>query len=98
MVVLLRRINEDWLYGKVIDKEGIFPESFIDIQVPFKEEEAIVTALYDFPSQMPGDLSLKAGQKVRVTKKISQDWLFGQCDGQTGQFPSNFVNRVPKNL
>ncbi|XP_066247076.1 uncharacterized protein B0303.7 [Euwallacea similis] len=98
VVILLHRINEDWLYGKVIDKEGMFPESFIDIQVPLKEEENIVTALYDFQAQMPGDLTIKTGQKIRVTKKISDDWLFGKCNGQVGQFPSNFVNRVPKRL
>lgn len=98
VVIILRRISNDWLHGRVLDKEGMFPENFIDIQVPLKDEENIATALYDFPAQMPGDLSLKTGQKVRVTKKISHDWLYGECNGQFGQFPSNFVNLIPKNL
>lgn len=98
IVVLVRRINNDWLYGKVIDKEGMFPESFIDIQVPLKEDENLVTALYDFPAQMSGDLSLKAGQKIKVLRKISDDWLYGECNGLRGQFPCNFVNRVPTNI
>lgn len=94
----MRRINDDWLYGKVVDKEGMFPESFIDIQVPLKEDENLVTALYDFPAQMSGDLSLKAGQKIKVLRKISDDWLYGECNGLRGQFPCNFVDRVPQNI
>lgn len=94
----MHRINDDWLYGKVMEKEGIFPESFIDVQVPLKEEQNLVTALYDFPAQMPGDLSLKVGQKIKVTKRITKDWLFGESGGQTGQFPCNFVNRIPTDV
>ncbi|KAL1492639.1 hypothetical protein ABEB36_010869 [Hypothenemus hampei] len=96
VVILIRRINDDWLYGRVLDKEGMFPESFINVQVPLKQEANIVTALYDFSAQMPGDLSFKTGQKIKVTKMISNEWLYGEFDGQLGQFPSNYVNRVPK--
>ncbi|XP_050314217.1 uncharacterized protein B0303.7 [Anthonomus grandis grandis] len=95
VVILLSRISEDWLYGRVMEKEGMFPENFVDIQVPLKEEEDIVTALYDFPAQVAEDLSLKTGDKVKVIRKISDDWLFGECNGQKGQFPKNFVNRIP---
>ncbi|CAG9759813.1 unnamed protein product [Ceutorhynchus assimilis] len=98
VVILIRRINGDWLYGKVFDKEGMFPDNFIDIQVPLSGEDHIVIALYDFPPEMPGDLPLKTGQKIKVIKRISDCWLFGESNGQTGQFPSNYINRVPDNL
>lgn len=98
IVILHRRINNEWFYGQVEDREGIFPVSFVDVQVPLPEEKNIVMALYDFQAEMPGDLQLKAGQSVKVLKKISADWLYGECNGQFGQFPVNFVNRVPKEL
>lgn len=97
VVLLIKRINADWLYGKVLDREGMFPAKFVDIQVPLPNDN-YVTALYDFRPETPDDLQLKAGQIVLVTRKISEDWLYGQSNGQFGQFPSNFVDRIPKNL
>nr|CAH7739176.1 unnamed protein product [Callosobruchus chinensis] len=37
VIVLIRKINEEWYYGKVLDKEGMFPANFIDVQVPLVE-------------------------------------------------------------
>lgn len=96
IVYLLRRINGDWLYGKVGDKEGMFPENFVDIQVGLPEDKELVTALYDFCPQMKEDLALKPGQKIKVLKVISSDWLLGESNGKVGQFPANFVEPVPK--
>lgn len=92
IVVILHRVNQEWLYGRICDKEGMFPASFIQIEVPLENENQIVTALYEFKPQMPGDLPLKPGQIIKVTKEISQDWLYGECNGQVGQFPRNFVS------
>lgn len=89
---LIRRVNKEWLYGKVYDREGIFPESFIQIKVPLPGENQIVTVLYEFTPQMAGDLPLKPGQKIRVIKEVSDDWLYGECNGLQGQFPKNFVS------
>lgn len=91
IVYLLRRINSDWLYGRVADKEGMFPENFVDIQVPLEGDEKIVIALYEFHPQMDGDLQLVPGQKVKVIKTISDSWLLGESNGKTGQFPSSYV-------
>lgn len=91
----MRRINSEWLYGKVLDKEGMFPANFIDIQVPLAEDENTVMALHEFNPQMVGDLSLKPGQLVKVLRKINNDWLYGESNGEMGQFPSNFVDRIP---
>lgn len=91
----MQRINNEWLYGKVLDKEGMFPANFIDIQVPLVEDNNTVMVLYEFNPQMAGDLALKPGQLVKVLKKVDKDWLYGDCNGQTGVFPSNFVDRIP---
>ncbi|XP_064215611.1 SH3 domain-containing protein 19 [Tribolium castaneum] len=92
VVELIRRVNSEWLYGKVCDREGIFPESFIQVQVPLPGEDQIVTVLYEFTPQMAGDLPLKPGQKIKVIRKVSDDWLYGECNGLKGQFPRNFVS------
>lgn len=98
MVFLLRRINAEWLYGRVDDKEGIFPTNFVDIQVPLSGEERMVTALYEFKPQTASDLHIKPGDMIKVIKKVSDEWLYGECNGRKGEFPANFVDRIPVDL
>ncbi|EUC45112.1 hypothetical protein COCMIDRAFT_96441 [Bipolaris oryzae ATCC 44560] len=51
-----------------------------------------VTAMYDFDSLTPGDLSFREGDRIRVIKKTqsSQDWWEGEVRGQKGSFPANY--------
>ncbi|XP_056646047.1 SH3 domain-containing protein 19-like [Diorhabda sublineata] len=95
IILLTRKINDDWFYGKTGEREGIFPANFIDVIVPLSENDKTAMALYEFQAQIDGDLSLKPGQLVNVTKKINDDWLYGESNGKFGQFPSNFVDKVP---
>ena len=51
-----------------------------------------VKAIYDFAAQQSGELSLQAGDIVKVTDVIDGNWLQGEAIcGATGSFPSNFV-------
>ncbi|KAL0969360.1 hypothetical protein UPYG_G00226060 [Umbra pygmaea] len=54
----------------------------------------VVTAIYPFTGQQPGDLSFNVGDRISlVTKTESQyDWWEGTLNGQTGIFPANFVS------
>ncbi|KAL5119281.1 hypothetical protein ACEQ8H_002768 [Pleosporales sp. CAS-2024a] len=51
-----------------------------------------VTAMYDFDSHTPGDLSFREGDRIRVVKKTesSQDWWEGEIGGVKGTFPANY--------
>lgn len=98
VVFLLRQVNSEWFYGRVEDREGMFPASFISIQVPLSGEDNVVVALYEFNPQVAGDLKLRPGQMVHVTGRLSDEWLVGESEGHVGQFPSNFVDRVPSVL
>ncbi|KAF5272972.1 hypothetical protein FQR65_LT17265 [Abscondita terminalis] len=98
VVFLLRRLNFEWYYGRVEDREGMFPVAFISVQVPLTEDDRMVTAVYEFKAQEPGDLTLKPGQIVHVTSRVSKDWLMGESEGKVGQFPTCFVDRIPSTL
>ena len=41
-VLLLRRVDDQWLVGRVGDKEGIFPQNFVDIIHPLHDEVALL--------------------------------------------------------
>ena len=34
MILLLGQVNEQWLLGKLLEAEGIFPASFVDVVKP----------------------------------------------------------------
>ncbi|XP_016046679.1 SH3 domain-containing YSC84-like protein 1 isoform X1 [Erinaceus europaeus] len=56
-------------------------------------QPTIVTALYSFEGQQPGDLPFQAGDRITVTSKTDShfDWWEGKLRGQTGIFPANYV-------
>lgn len=65
VVEILRRVNNEWLYGRVGDAEGMFPANFIDIQVPLSDDEdTIATALYEFNPETTEDLKLVVSSKI----------------------------------
>lgn len=51
-----------------------------------------VTALYDFSGQGQGDLKIKEGDRIRVTKRTESknDWWEGELNGVAGSFPANY--------
>ncbi|KII96024.1 hypothetical protein PLICRDRAFT_34984 [Plicaturopsis crispa FD-325 SS-3] len=48
-------------------------------------------ALYDYDSQDAGDLQIRAGERVLVTDRPSDDWWSGEYGGKTGLFPASYV-------
>ncbi|PSN37997.1 hypothetical protein C0J52_13518 [Blattella germanica] len=109
-ILLLHQVNSDWMYGQKGENQGMFPINFIKVVVPLNETKAnvslqkqrsptqMVKALYSFSAETWDDLEFQEGATIYVTSKINDDWLFGECDGRRGQFPSSFVDRIPSNL
>ncbi|KAF8339563.1 SH3 domain-containing protein [Cantharellus anzutake] len=56
-----------------------------------------VRALYHYDN--PGDLCFKAGDIVELTPRPddNDDWWTGSLNGQTGLFPSNYVEKMQAN-
>lgn len=53
-------------------------------------------ALYDFPASQSGDLDLKEGDVVYLTKLINDSWMEGRVGSREGMFPVNFVDvKIP---
>nr|XP_056712139.1 SH3 domain-containing YSC84-like protein 1 [Euleptes europaea] len=53
----------------------------------------MVKAIYPFEGQLPGDLTFKAGDQIKITTKTDSqfDWWEGYFQGRTGIFPANYV-------
>ncbi|NWR63858.1 NCF2 factor, partial [Bucorvus abyssinicus] len=50
-----------------------------------------VVAQYNYKATQPEDLEFQAGDVILVLSKVNENWLEGQCNGNTGIFPSAFV-------
>ncbi|KAL7310474.1 Protein BZZ1 [Mucor circinelloides] len=51
-----------------------------------------VVALYDFEAVNAEELNIRQGDIITVTKKDDSGWWEGTLNGQSGIFPSNYVN------
>ncbi|XP_046576782.1 SH3 domain-containing protein 19-like [Haliotis rubra] len=104
VIRLVGRVGSEWLRGELGDRVGIFPISFVEIveDLPLddtdsKSQDGHATAMFDFDGQ--GDeLSFQAGQKIQVISQVNTEWLYGQMDGQSGTFPSAFIDYIPSDL
>ncbi|XP_034067980.1 neutrophil cytosol factor 2 [Gymnodraco acuticeps] len=59
--------------------------------------EVPLVALYSYESSNPEDLKFHRGDTITIISRVNQDWLEGQCNGDTGIFPASFVEEVPVN-
>lgn len=57
-------------------------------------EGYLVKAVYDFQTNLEGELSLQVGQIILVTNRIDKHWLQGISDERQGSFPSSFVMEI----
>ena len=49
-----------------------------------------VVALYDYQSEVEGDLCFSAGEVISVTEELGE-WYRGYIEHRSGIFPGNFV-------
>ncbi|XP_044033329.1 neutrophil cytosol factor 2 isoform X2 [Siniperca chuatsi] len=61
------------------------------------KNEIHLVALHSYESSNPEDLNFHEGDTITLLSKVNQDWLEGQCNGNTGIFPASFVEEVPVN-
>jgi amphiphysin len=61
-------------------------------RTPSREPETWVAAIYDFSGQEQGDLSFRAGDRIKVLMQTGDknDWWDGELNGRKGKFPANY--------
>ncbi|KAL5011344.1 hypothetical protein ScPMuIL_009895 [Solemya velum] len=95
-IELLEHVGTDWLRGRINDREGMFPSSFVQIErdvIPEQKAVKFGRALFDFLGQNESELTFKAGAMICLQELLDGDgnWRWGELDGRRGIFPSNFV-------
>ncbi|CAI4224974.1 unnamed protein product [Auanema sp. JU1783] len=62
-------------------------------QSPQKKASDWYVALFEFEAVEPTDLSLAVGDKILVVEQ-NESWWKGKCNGKTGIFPANYVEKL----
>lgn len=57
------------------------------MSVYFRPKVDMAEAMFDYAPQHAGDLALKVGDKVTVTRKGEDGWWTGKLRGAQGNFP-----------
>lgn len=102
---LLKRIDSNWLEGELNGKIGIFPQSFVKVEVglPSKGVESILAdsgrpyarAICDFHDDTEGDIEFERGDLIELLSWAGEGWLKGQTsNGMIGVFPLSFVHVI----
>ncbi|XP_028855407.1 SH3 domain-containing YSC84-like protein 1 [Denticeps clupeoides] len=89
----------DWDNPGVVSHSDVKPSLYPSVSSLRTESAAssgplVVTAIFPFDGQQPGDLSFAVGDKITVLIKTDSqyDWWEGQLRGKVGIFPANFVS------
>lgn len=100
-IQLLRRVDENWLEGRLNGKVGIFPGNHVRVELgsPSLSHESSLAgsgkpfgiALNDFRGDCAGDLPLKKGDLVELLGSAGNGWMRGRLKGAEGIFPTSFV-------
>lgn len=101
MIILKRRIDQNWLFGECNGREGTFPLNHVLVIVPLPLPQC--RALYDFkmgPQDEEGCLSFIKGTIIHVLRRIDVNWAEGRIGNCIGIFPISFVemNSLAKHL
>ncbi|XP_071786386.1 uncharacterized protein [Asterias amurensis] len=101
MILLLKRIDADWLKGRCGSSEGLIPAAFLKIikDIPqtgskSKSDEPNAVAVFSFEGAASDELRFNEGENIILLDRVGDQWLKGQCRGSTGIFPANHVKVI----
>uniref|UniRef100_A0A8C3SL94 RING-type E3 ubiquitin transferase n=1 Tax=Chelydra serpentina TaxID=8475 RepID=A0A8C3SL94_CHESE len=105
IIILRRKVDENWYHGELNGNHGFFPASYIQCIKPLPQAPPQGKALYDFEIKdkdqdkdcltftKNDELELRKGEMYRVIEKCQDGWFKGTSlrTGMSGVFPGNYV-------
>ncbi|XP_042907887.1 E3 ubiquitin-protein ligase SH3RF3 isoform X3 [Parasteatoda tepidariorum] len=94
VIILRKRVDQNWFYGELGGKSGFVPASFVQVVVPIPSHVPQCKALYDFQissSEEKDCLTFVKGDILNVIRRIDDHWAEGKLRDRIGIFPISFV-------
>jgi endophilin-A len=86
--------NDTWSMGSSSTAAGPIPAKIDQSSSSGSGGKATCKALYDFKAENPGELELKEGQMIDLISQIDENWYEGSVNGNTGFFPTTYVQII----
>lgn len=94
LIILRKRVDQNWFYGELGGKSGFVPASFVQVVVPIPTHVPQCKALFDFQisnSEEKDCLTFGKGDILTVIRRIDDHWAEGKLREKIGIFPISFV-------
>ncbi|ELU13626.1 hypothetical protein CAPTEDRAFT_84304, partial [Capitella teleta] len=97
VIVLIRKVDENWLQGQLGQYTGFFPGSYVQVINPLPNQDApSCRALFDFEISDLGDnkdcLFFKKDDVITVVRRVDDNWAEGKLGDRIGIFPVTFAD------
>ncbi|KAJ8285871.1 hypothetical protein GJAV_G00031920 [Gymnothorax javanicus] len=112
VVYIHRQVDANWYEGEHHGRVGIFPTTYVELIPPTEKPTPIksptiqvleygeAVALFNFPADLPVELSFRKGERICVTRRVDDSWFEGRIPGtsRSGIFPASYVqvNKMPR--
>ncbi|KAG7207136.1 hypothetical protein KM043_001008 [Ampulex compressa] len=94
VVVLRKKIDNNWYFGECGNNHGVFPLSYVQVMTPLTPHVPQCKALYDFRmtnDDEDGCLTFNKGEVIGVIRRVDENWAEGKLLDRIGIFPLAFV-------
>ncbi|XP_053311049.1 E3 ubiquitin-protein ligase SH3RF3 [Spea bombifrons] len=104
IIILRRKVDENWYHGELNGNRGFFPASYIQCIKPLTQPQPQGKALYDFEikdkDQDKDCLSFTKDEILTVIRRVDDNWAEGMLGDKIGIFPILYVelNEAAKQL
>ncbi|KAM5181907.1 E3 ubiquitin-protein ligase SH3RF3 [Mantella aurantiaca] len=104
IIILRRKVDENWYHGELNGNRGFFPASYIQCIKPLTHPPPQGKALYDFEikdkDQDKDCLTFTKDEILTVIRRVDDNWAEGMLGDKIGIFPILYVelNETAKQL
>ncbi|XP_055493058.1 E3 ubiquitin-protein ligase SH3RF3-like [Leucoraja erinacea] len=104
LIILRRKVDENWYHGELNGTHGFFPASYIQCIKPLPQPPPQGKALYDFEvkdkDQDKDCLTFSKDDILTVIRRVDDNWAEGMLGDKIGIFPLLYVelNSTAKQL
>lgn len=95
IIILRRKVDENWYHGELNGNRGFFPASYIQCIKPLNQPPPQGKALYDFEikdkDQDKDCLTFTKDEILTVIRRVDDNWAEGMLGDKIGIFPILYV-------
>ncbi|XP_036401625.1 E3 ubiquitin-protein ligase SH3RF3-like [Megalops cyprinoides] len=95
IIILRRKVDENWYHGELNGSHGFLPASYIQCIKPLSQTPPQGKALYDFDlkekDQDKDCLSFTKDEILTVIRRVDENWAEGMLGDKIGIFPILYV-------